>query len=235
MPTFPTHKAYRNITIEQNQTNFPSVAHAFFARDATSTSLVDAFGSGDVTGLTGIEFGTNANNARYMYHATGLTNTGTATFTDIGTSPFILFAVAKTASHIFTIGSSASGGRCNLNSTPVAHDGTTSISSGALTIPVGAHGRANIILAYNSASSAQSWASDGTNEYFPAATATTSLGAISFTNDVISMNVNATEIYGIALFKFASIPGDYRRALSWMTQNWIEGNLMIYPGWKGLS
>lgn len=42
--------------------------------------------------------------------------------------------------------------------------------------------------------------------------------------------------YGLALFVFDNgLPSDYKQALRWMRAQWIAGNKVLWPGWKGLS
>lgn len=49
-------------------------------------------------------------------------------------------------------------------------------------------------------------------------------GKVSFPTD--------TDVFGVALFTFDTIPSDIIAAMSWMNYQWRQGNKVIYPAWK---
>lgn len=53
-------------------------------------------------------------------------------------------------------------------------------------------------------------------------------------SDLVSID-SFTNIYGIAIFHFDTIPADVRAAMMWMRNEWVNGNKTIYPPWKGKS
>lgn len=170
--------------------------------------------------------------------------------------PFVYLQVGKfgaTGDGTITLGDKVFGPAIYLSSSSAAllvgSDGW-SYGGGPVTATSATIGKAMIVSDYNSATGSQYIECyPGTNGAFTAFTPGRTDQTIdpvvtplvldtleSATATKWSSSPQVEGIYGAALFIFqTAIPHNYVSAISWMVREWVRGNKVIYPGWKGVS
>ena len=235
-------------TWSANSTNFPACKLFFPCNEiAASTTLVDTqqYATLAVASLT-----RTTNTFGIKTTSGAKTTTGTSITLD---APFFLFAVCDGGGTYptITIGGASGGTQIALNTGgPSITDGTSgAVATGTiftLNTASNIYGRANVLTAFNSSTGQTTYEFTTTSTASAlanTATDVTSAGGVALTNPLSSFNFGASGwnpsstngIYGIAFFKFATIPTNLKSGLAWMTYQWSIGNKWLYPAWKGVS
>jgi len=217
--------------------DYPCVQMFFPVNETSGATLTDAVGGGSV--------GTLAN---HSFNGTKVSFTGAASLAadpvfgsvTLGSSDGILFAVADltTSSYVHM---QDSGAATVIKLGTATASPTISDGSGSVTIPdaaptVGVVGHALFVMPgtsgegrFDSCTASAYTAGTLTDADVDITTMTTPMTDLGFAF------ASGGALYGIAFFKFTTIPADYKAAIAWMTAEWQLGNKVIYPGWKGLS
>ena len=210
---------------------FPCVQHFWQCKETSGTSLADAMERCDLTGAASMTFG-----ADYVVpNEVVATGTLSGTLTNVGTSPCMLIQVAKAAAGGLVIGDgdaedslslARSGGSAIIDGT--ATDATTQAWTTAdTTIMV----RALVVKDFGGNAQNISF-NCSTNAYTAhTAFATTNTSDLSTGMTTWGCASTVTELYGTALFKFATIPTDaeLQGIIAWCGYAWSRGYKTLPP------
>lgn len=219
--------------------NFPALKHFFQCDEAAgATSISDVIGGVVVptNALTKPDANSISASAGGVTYADAALTSGS--WASPGTKKTILFAVGQfgIASKVW-IGNAAATPALGLSgqiTSSAATNGSTTILGTALTggavygigMLVDWAGNLTTFEAIGTGASAYSAKTP------VAMTGLTTSGTIPATVNI----VGCTSMYGFAIFEFdGALPTDVASAVTWMTNKWIAGEKVIYPGWKDLT
>lgn len=236
---------------EANATNFPALKSFFKFKEKSGNTITDAIGGGFHTDATNIVYSST--------YDTMATNIAAGTVMTSGAIPnpglkHILIVAAGlvsasatgtvAAQTVASIGAGSvtanAGGYLFANNTggtsicSVA-DGSTTVSTTALSA-LSQDVKYGFSAAYERGQIIQS-------RRFPSLTgaivAQTSAGTVQATDVTGIASFNGIRFsgiwFGFAIFHFSTLPRNWEAGAAWMSQQWINGNKYIYPGFKGLT
>lgn len=221
------------------QENFPSLQHFFKINEAVgATTITDSVGGAVITpDSIGAFDGTKL--ASVTCNADSALTSGS--WATLGTKEVLVAIMGTwTAAGTFelTVGTAASGVRYRMFETVTAfNDGTNAISDAVNVINDGTDSIAYLWMDKDEAAAGIRKglaAAAGVTDETAAGDGTSLDASIGAPSSTVTLD-GFTNIYGIAIFYFDEIPGDWQSALLWMRDQWAAGNKVIYPGWKGRS
>lgn len=217
--------------------SFPALKHFFQCDEAAGArSMTDIVGGVVVptSALTKPDANSISANAGSVTVSDAALTSGS--WVSPGTKKTILFAVGQfvIASKVWLgsgVGTPALGLSGQTTSCS-ASNGTTSITGTALT------GGAvyGIGMLVDWAGNLTTFEAIGTGASAYSAKTPVAMTGLSSSGTIPStVNFNGiTSMYGFAVFEFdGALPTDVASAVTWMTNKWITGEKVIYPGWKG--
>lgn len=221
--------------------NFPAIKYWFKCNEAANaTSMVDAI-LGATVACSAI---TKSSDGFAIDPGTVSAVTPTvATLPNPGTKAIVFFGVMKSGgSQGFSQGTAGSGSRARVygatSTCGIAAGGSSLLSGGTLTIST-TLGMLGLIVGPNGTGDVRGFqcVHSSLAVTINAGSANTLTPPISDLPNTLSITATATDIYGLCMWHFTTLPSDTVLAdgFRWMTKNWVAGNKWLYPGWAGLS